>query len=118
LQTTQNGDFDFDPDLAAAELRQAGYEVFLLPDKYIARLAHPLDDFIEVVIAGSDDPKVIDSIANEIGAIVGKYGGVCFECGPIGREYVPFAALFEDIERAVDVVSADGPTPSRKSKRG
>jgi len=28
-------DFDLDPDIAAAELRQAGYEVYLLPDSII-----------------------------------------------------------------------------------
>jgi hypothetical protein len=89
-------DFELDPDLAAAELRQAGYEVFLLPDKYSGRLAHPLDDFIEAVIPGPNDPKVIDAIMNEIEAIVGRYGGVCFECGPIGRDYVPFAELLKD----------------------
>ncbi len=88
-------DFDLDPDLAAAELRQAGYEVYLLPDKYHPRLAHPLDDFIEAVIVGPNDPKVIDAIMNEVDAIVGKYGGVCIECGPIGRDYVPFADLFK-----------------------
>ena len=92
-------DFDLDPDLAAAELRQAGYEVYLLPDKYHPRLAHPLDDFIEAVIVGPNDPKVVDAIMNEVDAIVGKYCGVCIECGPIGRDYVPFADLFKDIGR-------------------
>jgi hypothetical protein len=88
-------DFCLDPDLAAAELRQAGYEVFLLPDKYAGRLAHPLDDFIEAVAVGTSEPKVIYAIMNEVEAIVSKYGGVCLECGPIGREYVPFAGLFK-----------------------
>jgi hypothetical protein len=88
-------DFDLDPDLAAAELRQAGYEVYLVPDKYHPRLAHPLDDFIEAVIVGPNDPKVIDAIMNEVDAIVGKYGGVRIECGPIGQDYVPFADLFK-----------------------
>lgn len=90
---------DFNPDLAAAELREAGYEVFLLPDKYSIQLAHPLDQFIEAVIVGPDDAKVIDAISNEIETIVGKYGGLCIECGPIGRDYVPFAALFKHVER-------------------
>jgi hypothetical protein len=89
-------DFDLDPDIAADELRQAGYEVFLLPDKYTARLAHPLDYFIEAVIFGPNDPKVIGGIMDEVAAIVGKYGGVCLECGPIARDYVPFADLFKD----------------------
>ena len=92
-------DFDLNPDLAAAELRQAGYEVFLLPDKYNGRLAHPLDDFIEAVVVGPNDPKVIDALMNEVEAIVSKHGGVCVECGPIGREYVPFAGLFKDLRR-------------------
>jgi hypothetical protein len=88
-------DCELDADLAAAELRQAGYEVSRLPDKYSAQLAHPLDDFIEAVILGPDDPKVIDAIMHEVDAIVGRYGGMCFECGPIGRNHVPFAEIFK-----------------------
>jgi hypothetical protein len=91
--------FELDPDLAADELRQAGYEVSRLPDKYSARLAHPLDDFIEAVILGPHDPKIIGAIMNEVDAIVGKYGGACFECGPIGRNHVPFADIFKDTAR-------------------
>ena len=98
--------FDLAPDLAAAELRQAGYEVFLLSDKHTTRLAHPLDDFIEAIIPGPDDPEVIEAIANEVEAIVGKYGGLCIECGPIGREYVPFAMLLKDLECGSDNVAA------------
>lgn len=87
---------DLNPDLAATELRKAGYKVFLLPDKYACRLVHPLDDFIEAVTMGPDDPKVIYAMMDEVEAMVGKYGGVCIECGPIGRDYVPFADLFKD----------------------
>lgn len=92
-------DFELDPDLAAAELRQAGYEVLLLPDRYSPRLAHPLDDFIEAVTVGPDDPKIIDAIMDEVDAIVGKYGGACFECGPIESDHIPFADLFKDTGR-------------------
>jgi hypothetical protein len=92
--------FDLDPDLAAAELRQAGYEVYRLPDKCHALLVHPLDDFIEAVIEGSNDPKVIDAIMDEVEAIVRKYGGLCFECGPIGPDHVPFAELLKDFRSA------------------
>jgi len=84
-----------DPDLAADELRQAGYEVSLLPDKYGGRLAHPLDDFIEAAILGKNVPKVTTAIMDEIDAIVGKYGGLCIECGPIPEDYVPFANLVD-----------------------
>ena len=93
-------DFELDADLAADELRQAGYQVFLLPDKYTAQLAHPLDDFIEAVILGPNNPKVIDAIMDEVDAIVRKYGGVCVECGPIGRNYVPFAEMSKDTARS------------------
>ena len=88
--------FDLDADLAADELRQAGYEIYRLPDRYRARLAHPLDNFVEAVVFGPNDPKVIGAIMDEVDAIVGKYGGCCFECGPIGRDYRPFADMFKD----------------------
>jgi hypothetical protein len=93
-------DFELDPDLAADELRQAGYEVFSMPDKYGALLTHPLDNFIEAVISAPNDVKVIDAIMDEVDAIVGKYGGTCFGCGPIGRDHIPFADLFKDIPAA------------------
>ena len=88
---------ELDPERAAAELRQAGYDVFRMPDKYSFQLAHPLDDFIEAVIDGSDDDKVIGAIMKEVDAIVERYGGLCRECGPIGRDYVPFADLTKDV---------------------
>jgi hypothetical protein len=65
-----------------------------LPDEYGGHLAHPLDEFIEAVILGKNDPKVITAIVDEVDAIVGKYGGSCSECGPIPESYVPFANLF------------------------
>jgi hypothetical protein len=89
-----------DPVLAAAELRQAGYEVFLMPDKYIGRLmAHPLDDILEAVVVGCWDDPIIYAIMCEVNAIVGKYGGECYKCRPIGRDYVPFSDLFEGRSR-------------------
>jgi hypothetical protein len=63
-------DFDLgptlDPDLAADEPRQGGHDVFRLPDKYGAQLAHPLDDFIEAVILDPNDPKVIGTVMDEV----------------------------------------------------
>jgi hypothetical protein len=96
--TDPEREIELDPERAAAELREAGYDVFLMPEKHSHRLAHPLDDFIEAVIEGPDDPKVIDAIMNEVNAIVDRYGGLCMSCGPIGKDYVPFADLFEDAE--------------------
>lgn len=89
-----------DVDAAAAELRRAGYEVFRMPEKYGGLLAHPLDDFIEAHthIEGADNDKVIDALWNEVDAIVSKFGGLCWECGPIEPDHVPFADLFPDPE--------------------
>jgi hypothetical protein len=41
---------EVDADRAAFELERAGYRVTRLPDKMVARLAHPLDDYLEAVI--------------------------------------------------------------------
>ena len=90
---------ELDVDRAADELRQAGYEVTQLPDRLGGHLAHPLDDFIEAHIEGPDDPKVIHAIMDEVNAIVERYGGLCFECGPIGPDHMSFADSFKDIGR-------------------
>jgi hypothetical protein len=86
-------DCDLDPDRAAEELRQAGYEVHRLPKKYFGRLYHPLDDFIEATIPGPDDPRVIDAVMKQVQAIVWQYGGCCDECGPMEPDHLPFADL-------------------------
>jgi hypothetical protein len=77
-----------DVDAAAAELRQAGYEVLRLPDEYRGRLSHPLDDFIEAHIECADDPEVMIAIMNDVNAIVDKYAGLCLECGRVERDHV------------------------------
>lgn len=79
-------DIELDVDAAAAELRQAGYEVFRLPEKYDGRLSHPLDDFIEARTEGPDDHKILDAMRHEINAIVCKYGGDCYEWGFSGKK--------------------------------
>src|SRR5262245_12820956 len=81
-----------DVDQAAIELQRAGYTVTRLPDRLAVRLAgHVLDDFVEAIIAGPDDDRIIDAIMCEIDALVGSYGGLCVECGPMERDHVPFA---------------------------
>jgi hypothetical protein len=72
-----------------------------LPEKYYGVLYHPLDDFIEAVIVGPDDPKVISAVEKQVEGIVAKYGGSCVECGPVEPDYVPFAALFADLSRDI-----------------
>jgi len=59
-----------------------------MPEKYRCLLVHPLDDFIEAVIEGPDDPevldKVIDVIMEEVDTVVWRHGGICTECSPAG----------------------------------
>jgi hypothetical protein len=49
-----SGELNPDPESAAADLRRAGYEVFMMPDQR-PLLCHPLDDFIEATIDGPTD---------------------------------------------------------------
>ena len=80
-----------DPERAAIELREAGYEASLYPDEFKGRLVHPLDNFIEAVITvPEDDPDVISSVMGEVEDIVAKYGGFCDQCGPMEESHVPF----------------------------
>jgi hypothetical protein len=65
-------------------------------------LAHPLDDFIEARTEGPDDHKILDAMKHEIEAIVSKYGGLCYEWGPIERNYVPFSLLFMELTDTTD----------------
>jgi hypothetical protein len=87
-------DIVLDPDLAADALRQAGYAVTPLPDKYGGLLLHPLDDFLEAVIEVPHDPKTYGQVMDVVDAIVARYGGMCSECGPVGPDHEPFADLF------------------------
>jgi hypothetical protein len=84
-----------DPDRAADELRQAGFEVHRFPRRYWGRLAHPLDDFLEVTCPDPGIPEVVDAIWDQIEAIVSPYAGYCDSCGTVERDgYVPFVADF------------------------
>jgi hypothetical protein len=83
-------DLDPDPGAAFVALRRAGFEVTMMPEKFRSLLAHPEDDFMEVSIEGTDDDKVVDAIINEINTIVDCCGGLCFECGPIPSDRLPF----------------------------
>ena len=88
-----------DVDRAADELRRAGYTVHRLPDSIRRRISVSGDDFLEAHLEGSDDPKVVDAMEREVDAIARKYGWDCVESGPIERDHVPFAELFEDVDR-------------------
>jgi hypothetical protein len=87
-------DIVLDSELAAVELRQAGFEVTPLPDRYGGLLCHPLDDFLEAAIMASPDWETCCHIMDAVEAIVAKYGGCCHECGPVEPDHEPFADLF------------------------
>jgi hypothetical protein len=91
---------DLDPDLSAAAvaLRRAGFELTMMPEKFRSYLTHPDDYFMEASIAGTQDDKSISAIMNQINAIVDRYKGYCWECGPILSDHVPFEGLFDSRE--------------------
>jgi hypothetical protein len=99
-----SGEYENDVDGAASELQQAGYEVHRLPEKYRPYLAHPRDDFLEVVFTARDE----DVAEEEISAIAAKFGALCDGGGPAGPEYVPFAELFKDVRGIVDLFTHVG----------
>ena len=73
--------FGYDPERAATELRQAGYEVSRPPDADADPPGHPLDDYFLAIIEGEDDPKIIEAVRQEVEAIVAPYGGDIHEWG-------------------------------------
>jgi hypothetical protein len=92
-----SGELHPDPSDAAEALRMAGFEVTMMPEQFLFRLAHPEDYFMEASIEGIDDEKIVGAIKNEIDAIVDPYGGLCMEWGPIpSDDYVPFEGIFEE----------------------
>jgi hypothetical protein len=88
-----------DPSGAAVALRRAGFEVSMMPEKFRPRLGHPDDYFMEASIAGTHDDKSMHAIWDEINAIVNRYHGDCWECGPILSDHVPFEGLFDSLDR-------------------
>jgi len=83
-----------DPSGAAVALRRAGFEVTMMPERFRPYLAEPDDYFMEASKAGTQH-----AIKNEISAIVGRYQGDCWECGPILSDHVPFDGLFARAEQ-------------------
>ena len=79
------------PDAAADALWQAGFAVHRFPTHMRHLLAHPNDDHIEAVKAGTEAD--IDTIWNEAEFIVDGFGGDCHECGGVDDAYVPFEGL-------------------------
>ena len=90
-----SGELDPDPAAAAAALREAGYEVVMMPEKFRSRLVHPRDDFMEVTkrIVGDEVDQAIDAMMDDVDTIVDRYGAMCDDCGQIDEDHVPFSDL-------------------------
>jgi hypothetical protein len=87
-----------DVDGAAAALRQAGYEVHRMPDKYRWTLRHPRNDFLEATIASPADEEGMGKVLDEVNHIVERFGGDAAEVGEVEPGYVPFAEGTKDLE--------------------
>jgi hypothetical protein len=90
-------EYPYDSDGAARALERAGFTVARLPVKYRRRMAVPDDDFIEAIITRrNDDDGEMETMWEEVDALVGPYGGQCTESPHvIGFNYEPFKELFE-----------------------
>jgi hypothetical protein len=93
-----DGAHENDLDVAAAvvALREAGYEVRRMPERFVPLLAHPLDNFIEATIPVAEAEVEIWSraVSAEVDGIVDPYGGSCAECYAVEADYKPFSDTF------------------------
>jgi hypothetical protein len=87
-----------DPAAAAAALREAGYEVLMMPEKFRSRLYHPRQDFLEVKKCIIGDESKINKMMHDADTIVDRYGGVCGEFREIDEDHVPFSWLWTLLE--------------------
>jgi hypothetical protein len=84
-----------DIEQAAAEMRQAGYEVHRIPEIYHKRRDISFDDHLEAVIASRDENEVW----KEIDGIAERHGCLCDEYpGPIEPGYEPFSDFFKGVK--------------------
>jgi hypothetical protein len=87
-----SGDLNPDPGSAAAALRQHGFEVQRMPEKFRPRLAHPKDYFFEVTIDG--DASDVDTRWAEVEELVSGFGAYADSFGMREPDHVPFSDLF------------------------
>jgi hypothetical protein len=96
-----SGDLDPNPEAAAEALRKAGYQVIKMPEEFRPLLAHPRDDFFEVMKPVVCDPeKIMDEssrMMDELNEIVDRYEAIADDCGPIEANHIPFASIFGEL---------------------
>jgi hypothetical protein len=105
-----SGNLPGDPDGAAVALARQGFEVALMPERYRAMLDVPGDDFLEAskrvpgdITKDSDCDNLLDEaikVHDEVEAIVGRFGGQCYECGPEDDDYVAEFCGLTELERS------------------
>ena len=86
-----SGNLDIDPNGCAAALREAGFEVHRMDERFRKLMAVPGDEFLEATKVGTD----ADAIWKEIDQIVERFDGDCQACGEISDDHVPLKFLHE-----------------------
>lgn len=105
-----SGELDPDVEGATAELRQHGFEVVRMPEKFRRLLLHPRDDFAEVaktVRLSSDDwekltaaeQKILNEIWDEARKIAARYGAEVDSFGPAQPGEQPFEVEFGELAK-------------------
>jgi hypothetical protein len=90
-----------DAELAARELRRAGYEVLVMPDELIEDFDLSGNAaFVEAYkqTAFTTDAE-IDAVFREIGAIVDLFDGFVADIGFVSDEFVPFSMSSSIVEQ-------------------
>jgi hypothetical protein len=86
-----SGNLDPDPDGCAAALREAGFEVVRMDERFKKLMDVPGDEFLEATKVGTN----LNAIWDEITAIVERFNGDCQQCGEISDDHVPLEFLHE-----------------------
>ena len=86
------GDLGPDVDAAIVELRQAGYKVVRLHPPVL----HPLDAFLDVEFDEPPSEAALDTIWDQIDAIVKPHHGYAEQVFKHGQFYIPHLRLVTD----------------------
>jgi hypothetical protein len=91
-----SGDMNPDPDGCEAALREAGYEVTRMPERFKKLMSVPGDEFLEAMKVGTTD-----AICAELNAIVEPFGADADDFGEFDpATHIPFQFLREQEKEA------------------
>jgi hypothetical protein len=91
-----SGNLNPNPDGCAAALREGGFKVVRMPERFQKLMDVEGDEFMEVSKVSTD----MDATWNEISAIAERFGGTCDECGEISDDHTPFNLLHDHDQAA------------------